>query len=132
MAANFHAESLHEFDEIFDPSAVIETITRLEGEQAENAFLLIIDGKCEGILFGIEISSLFNKKKIFQEMIWYINQEHRSNGIRLLKYVQGALAERGFNTFIMALMENSHAQTLGAFYERMGFKLMERNYVKSL
>ncbi len=132
IVKNFHEESIHEYDGVIDIDSVIDTITTLEGTQSENAFLLVVDDTCQGILAGIEMKSLYNKKRIFQEIIWYVNEPFRRYGVWLLNKVQEILRERGVNTLIMALMENSKTEKLKSLYKTMGFQQFEIHYIKGL
>lgn len=132
IVENFHDESLSQYDSGFDKEAVLRTIRSFDGDQASNAFLLIIDGKCQGLLAGTEISSLVNNKRTFQELIWYVNLPFRRYGVKLLERVQEILKDRGFDTLIMAVMENSKTKKIKNLYKAMGFKLCESHYIRSL
>lgn len=132
IAQNFFMESLGEYDGSFDRDAVFETIERLKTDHADNAFLLIIDDKCVGMLAGFEIYSLYNRKKVFQELIWYVNEPHRRHGIKLFKEVIEILKQRGIETLIMAVMENSKTKKIKNVYEKFGLRPFESHYIGSL
>ena len=132
IAQNFHTESIKEYDDAFDPDAVIDMILKLKDNQAENAFLLIIDGRCQGMLAGIEAPSLINKKRIFQELIWYVNEPFRRYGVVMLNKVREILKERGFETMVMAVLENSKTEKIKRLYESMGFRPFEVHYIGAL
>jgi GNAT superfamily N-acetyltransferase len=129
IVENFHEESLGEYDQLFDKEALYLTI---QNAQHNNAFLLIINNRCEGILYGQEISSKFNDKRLFQEILWYVNEPYRKYGVRLLREVEKRLKTDGFSIMIMSAMENSKSMKLKVFYERLGFKAMETNYMRTL
>ena len=131
LIKNFHAESVGEYDDLFDPDVVIQTIKQNEATSS-NAFLLVINDKCEGILFGVRFQSLLNKRQIFQEVIWYVNKSFRNFGVALLKEAENLLKSEGVNIMIMAVLENSKTAKLKKFYEHMGYKLMESHFVISL
>ena len=132
IVKNFHEDSLKEFDGHFSPEALIETITQLKQTQADSCFLLIVDGKCEGLLAGVSCRSFFNGKPIFQELIWYINKEHRKYGLKLLQKVENELLSRGISSIIMAVMENSMTQRIKDLYVRLGYRPMETHYIRNL
>lgn len=132
LVENFHQEALGEYDNLFDPNTLIETIKAQERTNAGNAFLLIVDKTCEGILFGMQFKSMINQKTIFQEVIWYVNKPFRRYGVRLLKEAEKLLKLDGVSVMIMAVLENSKTEKLKNFYERLGYKPMEVHYVRDL
>jgi len=129
---NFYVEAIQAFDDSFDKNVLAETITKLKDSGTGNAFLLIIDDKCEGMLAGIEAPSMLNDKRVFQEIVWYVNKPFRKYGIRLLKKAQEMLKADGFDTMIMAVLESSKPVEIKRLYERMGFMLFETHYIKAL
>lgn len=131
LVENFHTEALGEYDSIFEPNALIDTIKR-EKENSENCFLLIVDGVCQGMIFGIRTKPLFNDRQMFQEVIWYVNKPFRRYGVKLLKEVEKILKSQGVSIMIMAVMENSKTEKLKSFYARLGFKPMETHFVRTL
>ena len=132
LVKNFHKEAVSEYDNIFDPETLIETIQKLKETNSNNAFLLIVDGVCEGILAGFETKSMINGNRIFQEIIWYVNAPYRRHGISLLKTAEKSLKSSGISIMIMAVLENSKTEKIKKFYERLGYKPMEAHYMRSL
>lgn len=128
----FYKEAIQYYDVGLDKNRLMETISKLKATQAGNAFLMIIDGKCQGILAGIEGPSMLNTKRIFQELIWYVHEPFRRYGIVLLHKVEKMLKLQGFNTIIMTVLEASKPEKIKKFYERMGFKHFETHYIRSL
>ena len=124
---NFYEESLEEYVKL-DMSALTKTIDDLK----DGAFLLIIDGKCEGALAGKEVASPISSEKVWQEVIWYINPTYRHNGIRLLTEARKILKEEGYNFITMVNMANSKAEKLERFYSSMGFSKMETHWIGRL
>lgn len=132
LVENFHEEAVGEYTGLFDPNALIETIKNLKDGNAQNAFLLIMNGSCEGILAGVEFKSMTSGQRIFQEIIWYVNKPFRRYGVKLLLEAQRLLKLNGINIMIMAVMENSKTEKIKRFYERLGFKPMEVHYMRNL
>ena len=131
IVENFHKEAVREYDDLFDAVSLIETIKNAD---PSGAFLLIIDGTCQGLLFGVKTKSLINGKTIFQEIIWYVNEPYRAcgAGVRLLRSAENMLKSQGVSIMIMAVLENSKTQKLKSFYTRLGFKPMETHFVRDL
>ena len=131
LVENFHKESLCEYDDIFNSDSLLETITA-QRENSDNAFLLIVDDVCQGILFGSRFKSMINGGWAFQEVIWYVNEKFRSHGVRLLREAEKLLKSSGVSIMIMAVLENSKTEKIKAFYQRLGFKPMESHFVRNL
>jgi GNAT superfamily N-acetyltransferase len=129
---NFYKEAIRYYDVGLDKDRLMQTITMLKAHNAGNAFLLIIDGKCQGILAGIESPAMLNTKRIFQELIWYVNEPFRRYGVGLLHTVQTMLKIQGFDTIIMTVLEASKPEKIKKLYERMGFKHFETHYIRNL
>lgn len=129
IVENFHKEAVCEYESLFDPQVLIGTIKKSD---PSNAFLLIVDNACQGILFGTRFDSLINKTKIFQEIIWYVNKPFRTFGVNLLREAEKILKEQGICTMIMAVLENSKTEKIKSFYERLGYKPMETHFVRTL
>jgi len=132
IIGNFHAEAVAEYDSSLGKNVLAETVISIGRENVDNVYLLIIDDKAEGILAGMEIRSLLNKKRIYQELIWYINEKYRGHGVGLLKYVQENLIAKGFDTIIMAVLENSKTDKIKGLYEWMGYRKFESHYIRDL
>lgn len=126
---NFYEESLKEYEPALKPDVISQTI---EQAQKDAVFLLIINGKCEGIIYGAVTTSPINQRTTYQEIIWYVNEEYRRYGKLLLDKTQEHLKKNNINSMIMVAMENSMSSRLKAFYERLGFQPMETHYIKEL
>lgn len=131
LVKNFHKEAVSEYLDAFDPDSVIDTI-KSQTQDNSRSFLLIEDNRCQGILFGMCFRSMINKKLIFQEVIWYVNENYRKHGVKLLKHAENMLKSDGISIIIMAVLENSKTEKLKKFYERLGYKPMETHFVRDL
>lgn len=129
LIENFHQEAISEYDQEIDPQALIETIKTADHK---NAFLLIVNETCQGILYGMAQRSHVNGKTIFQEIMWYVNREYRGRGVWLLNEVERLLKLDGVCIMIMAVLENSKTAKLKRLYESIGYKAMETHYVRTL
>ena len=129
LVENFHKEAVGEYDAELNVDTLIDTI---KSGDPSNAFLLIVDEHCEGILYGVRFKSMTSGKDIFQEIIWYVNKPFRRYGVKLLRETEKLLKSNGVSIMIMAVLENSKTVKIKSFYERLGFKPMETHYVRSL
>ena len=132
IVQRFHAEALSEYQPEFDAEAVLGMITKLAPDNSSNAFLLIVDGQCVGLLAGVESPAMFAKGRIFQELIWYVDERFRRYGVQLFKKVKNMLHDNGFAFMIMAVLENSKCEKIQRFYKALGFKPMESHWVRAI
>ena len=127
LVENFHEEALNEYEGSCSPKAIVATI---KSSNPNDAFLLIINGHCEGMIFGKRSYSATSGEQIYQEVIWYVNKPHRSKGIRLLRATENSLRSKGVSIIIMVALENSKTEKLKSYYVKRGYKLMESHYVR--
>ena|SRR3990167_1328934 len=132
LVEDFHNEAVGEYTGLFDPNVLIENIVKLKDGNCHNAFLLITEDSCQGIIAGIECNSLTSKSKMFQELIWYVNKPFRRYGVKLLQEAERRLKLNGIDIMIMAVLENSKTEKLKSLYSRLGYKPMETHYVRNL
>lgn len=132
IVENFYEESIQCYDIGLDKDTLVKAMKNIKANNSGNAFLLIIDEKCEGLLAGIEVPSLLNKRRKFQELVWYVNKPFRMHGVSLLRKAQEILKADGFDAMIMGVLEVSKADKIKRFYETMGFKLFESQYIKEI
>lgn len=95
-------------------------------------FVYEVDGSLEGMLVGASVAPLFSKDKVATELAWYMNVEHRDGkaALRLLKAYEdwAKKAECKFVTMIdIDTLEDLHS-----LYERKGYTLTEKTYVKEI
>jgi flagellar motor component MotA len=129
VITNFYNEAAKEYD---IGGVNLEVLKSEIIRYSPNSFLLIIDGKCEGVFAGVEVSSLLNKSKIYQEIVWYVNEKYRKCGVFMLHNAMNTLKKEGFTSLIMACLHNSKTEKLFRLYEQMGFKAIETHFQKEL
>lgn len=128
LIGEFHEESLGKYGVNLEKQSLLNTMDELRDE----AFLLIIDGRCEGLVAGKEVKTPIGDDRVWHEMIWFVTEKHRKHGLHLLKTAQDTLKSEGYTKIVMVLMENSKAEKLSRYYERLGFQPLERHFIKSL
>ena len=85
-----------------------------------------------GVLAGATVQTVLNNKKIYQEVIWYVDKDHRREGVTLLKKVMKILKEDGYQTMVMMTMGNSRVEKIHQLYNILGFKLFETQFIREL
>lgn len=129
LVENFHNEYLTVFK--MEREKIESTVKSFE-ENAQNSFLLIIDGKCEGLLAGVEIKNNLSSQRIFQEIIWYVNKPFGKYGIKLVKYAEKNLKAIGFSIMIMAVLESQKIDKIKSIYKRIGYSPLETHFIRTL
>lgn len=132
ITRNFHAEAIKDYEQYIDESTFVDTVTKFRDQNARHSFLLVVDEKCQGVLSGFECKTTYNGKRVFQELVWYVNAPYRKYGVILLRKAEEFAKTEGFDAMVMSLLENSKSDKLKTFYNRMGFKPMETHFIKDL
>ena len=128
LCAAFTKESLTEYGLDVGEERLTEMIKLCKAV----SFYMLVDRKLVGIIGGFLVNNLTNGKPALQEVVWYVDKAHRSHGRKLLEYFEQAAKTMGAAHIIMGLMCNSKAEKLGKFYERMGYKPFEIQYMKEI
>lgn len=92
--------------------------------------LYMKDDKPVGMLAGMTSEMLFNRELLASEVIWWVEPEHRSRKSFALKEAYEYWAKRVGAKYIQ--MSNLNDKRVEQFYERTGYKLTERAYLKVL
>ncbi len=129
ICTNFYNEAAGEYD---TKGISLEVLKSEIIRYSDNGFLLVVKDRCEGVIAGQTVNSMFNGAKIYQEIIWYVNKPFRKYGVFLLHQAIKKLKEEGFTQLIMACLHNSKTEKLIKLYEQMGFKAIETHYLKEL
>ena len=124
----FVSESLCEYGMIFSP----ERIRIMFDACLEHSLVAEIDNRVIGVIAGFPGENLVDGTPIFQEAIWYVLPDYRRYGIKLLKEFEKLIKEKGFNRMVIAQMGNLKFDKLRHFYERIGYTMMEVQYIKEL
>lgn len=94
--------------------------------------VLDVDGVV-GFIAGIK-SPLLASDHAFMgtELAWWVDEKHRkgSNGIKLMKFMEGLAKEQGIKYWNMVSMQSSMPDKVNKIYERMGYTHSETAYSK--
>ena len=97
---------------------------------SDDAILLVsdIDGKVEGIIFGLILPSYFSDDKILQELALYSKKNR--GGLELIDTFEKEARLRGIHKIIVGSKPDFY--DLKKIYERKGYKLLETQYIKEI
>lgn len=129
LVQNYFDESLKDYDSEIHPDALLETIRTADHD---NAFLMIVDGKVQGLMAGIIIRSYLNHKPMYQQYIWYTNPGFGHLCMYLLTKVMEVLKNRRIEAIIISILESRNAERLKRIYEHRGFRPLESHYLRNL
>jgi len=131
LVQQFEAESFGEFGLGINP----ELFDQMIDSQKDSSFLLLIDGKLEGLLAGYSTKAPCIKDGlVWQETVWFVSKKYRNSryGLQLFKMASEALKQRGITAMLMAHLHNETGEKLGKLYDRLGFKPLETHYIRRL
>jgi len=128
LVQEFQAESLAEYGMTYNDEALNQQIDALK----HSAFIVEIDGHAQGILAGKEVYTPSGNDKVWHEVIWYMNENYRRYGLKLLAYGKEELKKEGFTHLVMVYMHNSKSDKLYDLYTRLGLTAMETNFIGRL
>lgn len=128
LIKEFHAESLDAYNLLYNDECALLILPKFIG----SSFVLEVDDKIVGILAGMVVNYPVNGEKIFQEYMWFVNKHYRKYGINLYRHLEEYCRENNIKKIIMVHMANLKAQKLEQFYNRLGFELLEKHYIKNL
>ena len=132
LIRKFHVSFYQGFDRELNLEDVRESIFEYRGENSKNAFLLVADGKCVGILSGLEIISRGNKKRLFSENFWFIDEPYGKYVHWFLSRVEKMLKDYGFDIIVMAVLYSEKEARIKRMYEIRGYSHLETHYMKTL
>jgi GNAT superfamily N-acetyltransferase len=95
-------------------------------------FGLKINGKIVGGICIIFVESMLDGVLECSELFWYVDDEYRGKGISLLLHAEKYAKQNGAKRMIMMYLINSMPDKLEKLYTRMGFRELERSYIKEL
>lgn len=100
----------------------------LETIQDPNSVVLLYEDK--GMIAGRVVPFLFGPQLVAAEIGWWVEPEHRKSGTGkvLIKAFEDWAEDQGCEIVIMA----SLSEELEKFYEKTGYKIVERMYMKEL
>jgi len=128
LIKEFQDESLEEYGVSFNDRALSDQLAMHQNQ----TYLLIMDGKAQGILAGKEVRSPISTDRVWHEMVWFVSKKSRRYGLKLLSAVKQVLKAQGFKTIVMVYMHNSKSDKLHRLYTRLGYKAMETNFIGRL
>lgn len=100
----------------------------------ENVLFLVSEKNevLTGMLIGCLSRTLFSPKPIAMELAWFVKDEFRgkSDAVKLMKAYE--VWAKSMNCHSVCMADLSSTNDLQGFYEKMGYTLVEKSYIKEL
>jgi GNAT superfamily N-acetyltransferase len=91
------------------------------------------DGEVQGMIGGFLAPFPYVQEIIIgQELFWWVDPSARGHGLDLLDTFETEARARGAWIVAMSLMEQMRGDVLSRLYERRGYRLLERSFMKVL
>lgn len=140
MASRFLLES--QYGEMFENRATPEKIGALVDQVLQIGAVFVAEVplthteedrfELVGMLAIVVVPNLFTGYPVAEEIAWWVEPEHRGKGTigpKLLRSAEAWATSRGAN---MVKMVAPAGSAVGFFYERMGYRLAESAFIKSV
>ena len=99
---------------------------------ADHVLILERDNKVVGMTAWSITGHPTNKDcKIFQEILWCCNSEHKTDALLLLRALEQKAKESNANVIIMGHFTKERMSAFDRIYKRMGYEFLEIQYSKS-
>ena len=128
LIKEFEQESFRELGLELNPDTFDDAVE----SQKDSSFLMLVDGKVEGLLSGTLVNGFGLKGTIWQEVIWYVRKPYRKYGLKLFKMAYSTLKDRGVDAIMTAHLNNRIGMRIGRMYKRLGFRPVETHYIRRL
>jgi GNAT superfamily N-acetyltransferase len=133
MCLNFADASPYK-DITVDPEKMEELISDiLEGDGTKSIIVLgLVDDTPVGMVAAAASEMLLNREFIAQEIIYWIEPEHRGGklALELMKAYEFWALKVGCTYTQMSLVETDQALKVARLYERKGYTPIERGFLK--
>ena len=135
-------------DEVLEPFYLSMPYKKLSTQEAKAYWMdqwqnIISTGS--GTIFALKkeqefigaIGLLFHKSfedgvLMCSETFWYVREDQRGQGLKLLLKAEKFAKQMGAKRFIMAYLEHSMPQKVKNLYERLNYKNLQTTYMKEL
>ena len=136
LTEEFHTEVMKDFDVEFDESTMRGRVKTFTDNSPDTCcFVAEKDNKIIGFLGGVIMGLMFNRNvSAFIECGYFIKKEHRKSdyGLRLIRQAINYCKENKIQKFMIGNTGMVNIQRYRNFYERLGFKLFEQYFMKTI
>jgi hypothetical protein len=128
MGTRFLTESVYSGKVLVNPEAITRTMGLLLASDVGALFVSELDGVVTGMIGLMVFEHPFTGQRAAQELFWWVEPEHRGNGLKLLKRGEQWAAAAGAQHIHMV----APTPAVGHLYERLSYGYLEAVYQKAI
>lgn len=129
MGRRFFEASGYEDITTFRPEVFAATLDHV----FTNGVLLVADDNGPvGMAAALVYPFYFSGDMTAQELLWWVDEEHRGIGGHLLDGLIAAVKAKGAQSLSMISLDKLNPEKVGKMYEKRGFRRSEHSYIKKL
>ena len=128
LVAQFNDESLASYGTVLE----LDRLNEIFNMCRATSFVAVKDEKVVGVLAGRMVKDFCSNLPAYEEMMWFMDKDHRRYGIKLLRHAQTWCKIHGIKRMTLCCMHNGKTETLFKLYERLGYEPMETRFMKQL
>jgi len=129
LVDKFSTEYVSLFDPDYSKLSVEDTISKFPKELI---FLLVDGGQAVGVIAGISVPNRYNTKKLYEEILWYVEPNHGKYAFWFVEQVEKKVKAMGFSGLIMSVLNSPKGEKIKRIYEKIGYQYLESHYIKNL
>lgn len=108
------------------------TYARMIAKDQATFLTLEVDNQIVGGLGCIRYPDLHNGLLTAVETVWFVHPDHRGYGMKLFDAFEEWAKKHGCKRLAMIHMVDSYPEILEKLYQRRGYKLIEKHYLKEI
>lgn len=128
MGSRFVRETVYASRLVIDPAALTRTFGLLMSSDVGALFVSEKDGTVTGMIGLLVFEHPFTGELAAHELFWWVEPEHRGQGLRLLRHAEQWAREAGAHHVHMVAPTRQVEQV----YQRLGYTYLEAAYSKPL
>lgn len=115
----------------FIPEVFVRRWSQLISTGLGRIFAFFENGVPVGVIGLIISNDINDDARTAQEAFWFVEESHRKVGLKLFYHAEKYARNSGCQRMAMIHLVNLQPDKLGAFYERMGYRVVEHAYHKT-
>lgn len=135
MVLRFAANSPYTDYQVDESKVADLVLAYLESPGSDRiCFVVEHEGRAVGMLAAQTSEILFSRMKIAAETVWWMEPEFRNSTIpfKLLEAYEFWAKRVGCSIAQLSTVETAHAARVQPLYERKGYRLVERGFIKDI
>jgi GNAT superfamily N-acetyltransferase len=133
MARRFFEASGYSDITSFDRDSFRATFSNLIFNHAAVVLVAEKDEQAVGMAAALIYPFYFNANhRTSQEMLWWVDPEHRGIGSELFEALEREVKVRGAESLTMVTLEALTPERIGKFYQSRGYRPSDHSYIKKL